>query len=398
MRRRLISLLVVAALVAGVAACLGSGSEARTVSATFSRTTSLYEGAAVKVLGVKVGRVDEIRVDGTAVEVEMSVDEHVKLPNDVTALIVPPSIVGDRFVQLAPAYTGGPRLADGAHLGLERTDVPMELEDTYDGLNKIAAALGPQGADRDGAFSRLVSTSAKALKGNGTLWKSTLTDLADAMSTLAASSDDFNGTVGNLATTTHTLKGNDRTVRALVDTMAQVGTHLNGQGGDLTEAIQQLRTALALVSRFTRSNRGEIERTVAHLTSLSGQLAKHERLLDEELAIAPIGLTGLMRSYVPQNWDLSEFGRVAPGARTGAINNRSNLLNDLDTTLGYGLSAVCQAMPPEEREQLATFCSALSSLGGDLGALVEKATGRGETGSVSSVPGATSLGGMLTGE
>jgi phospholipid/cholesterol/gamma-HCH transport system substrate-binding protein len=236
MRRHMISLLVVALLATGgVVVFQTTRSDTRTVSATFSRTTSLYEGAAVKVLGVEVGRVDSIRVDGTAVDVGMSVDNDVDLPSNVTALIVPPSIVGDRFVQLAPAYTEGQKLADGAHLGLDRTDVPMELEDTYDGLNKISAALGPRGADRDGAFSRLISASAKGLKGNGQLWNSTLTDLADAMGTLAASSDDFNGMVGNLGTTTHTLAGNDRTVRALVDTLAQVGSHLNGQGDDLTE-------------------------------------------------------------------------------------------------------------------------------------------------------------------
>jgi phospholipid/cholesterol/gamma-HCH transport system substrate-binding protein len=395
----MISLLVVALLATGgVVVFQTTRSDTRTVSATFSRTTSLYEGAAVKVLGVEVGRVDSIRVDGTAVDVGMSVDNDVDLPSNVTALIVPPSIVGDRFVQLAPAYTEGQKLADGAHLGLDRTDVPMELEDTYDGLNKISAALGPRGADRDGAFSRLISASAKGLKGNGQLWNSTLTDLADAMGTLAASSDDFNGMVGNLGTTTHTLAGNDRTVRALVDTLAQVGSHLNGQGDDLTEAVRRLRISLKQVGSFTKANRGEIERTVGRLRSLSGQLAKHEHRLDEELAIAPLGLTGLLRSYVAQNWAPSAVGAVAPGARTGAINNRSNLLNDLDTTLGYSLSAVCQGMPAEEQARLAAFCHALDELGGDLGAVVEKAARDGETETVSSVPGARSLGGMLRGE
>ncbi|KAA1427815.1 MCE family protein [Nocardioides antri] len=399
MRRRVVALSVVALLVtAGVVLVRSNGSDTRTISATFSRTTSLYEGAAVKVLGVKVGRVDEIQVDGTVVDVQMSVDEDVDLPEDVTALIVPPSIVGDRFVQLSPAYVGGPELADGAHLGLDRTDVPMELEDTYDGLNKISAALGPNGVDRTGAFARLISASALGLKGNGRLLNSTLTDLAGLMSTLSATSDDFNGLVENLGTTTHTLAGKDRTIRALIRTMADVGTHLDGQGAGLTVAIRKLRTALGLVGTFTRTNRREIEHTVERLGSLSGQLAEHQHELREELAIAPLGLNGLLRSYVPQNWELSEIGRVPPGARTGAVNSRSDLLDDLETTLGYSLSAVCQGMPAEQRVQLAAFCSTLTSLGGDLGAVVDEAMRSRGAGTVSSVPGATSLDEILGGQ
>ena len=39
------------------------------------------------------------------------------IPDDVKAIVVSPSIVGDRYVQLAPAYSGGTVLADNASLG-----------------------------------------------------------------------------------------------------------------------------------------------------------------------------------------------------------------------------------------------------------------------------------------
>ncbi|HSV40333.1 MAG TPA: MlaD family protein, partial [Nocardioidaceae bacterium] len=179
MIRRLSVAAVVTLLVLAGLTWLNSGSDSsHTLTATFSRTTSLYEGANVKVLGVKVGRVESITVKGTAVEVVMSYDKDVELPAGVHALIVPPSIVGDRFVQLAPVYTEGEILPDNAELGLDRTGVPLELDDTYRGLDKVAAALGPQGANENGALSRLIAATAASLDGNGALLNDTLREFA----------------------------------------------------------------------------------------------------------------------------------------------------------------------------------------------------------------------------
>ena len=52
-------------------------------------------------------------------------------------MIVPPSIVGDRFIQLAPAYDSGRSCADGAYLDLDHTGVPVELDDTYRPIGKL---------------------------------------------------------------------------------------------------------------------------------------------------------------------------------------------------------------------------------------------------------------------
>src|SRR5689334_8989922 len=123
--RRSLTIAVVLLLALAVLLVVRSGGNGeRTLTATFPRTTSLYAGARVKVLGVAVGKVDSIKVKGTSVEVRMSYDKNVDLPLDVHALIVPPSIVGDRFIQLAPVYTDGAVLPDDARLGLDRTGVP----------------------------------------------------------------------------------------------------------------------------------------------------------------------------------------------------------------------------------------------------------------------------------
>jgi phospholipid/cholesterol/gamma-HCH transport system substrate-binding protein len=393
MTRKLLTVLVVALLVlAGVFAIRGSHPKDRTLVATFARTTGLYSGAKVKVLGVPVGTVDKIQVVGTAVQVTISYDGDVPLPADVHALIVPPSIVGDRFVQLAPAYGSGPVLADGAHLGLSSTGVPVELDDTYSALDKLARGLGPNGANADGALSRLVTATAENISGHGAAFNQTVRAFADAISTLAASSGDVNGTVTNLSALTSTLAGKDAQLRRLVADLATVGSQLNGQRDDISSAVVELQQALGGVARFTRDNRAALQGTINGSKDVTEVLARRTKELANLVDLAPVGLSNLSNIYIPKNWDPSKPWESVIAGRTGSANLRAALLDDLDTQLGFTLSAVCAQLPAAQQAQLAAFCGTLTQLGGNLGAVISKAI---ETQGAGPLTSPTTFAGMM---
>ena len=98
---------IVLALVVAAALTMFRGEDRKTLTAHFPRTISIYEGSDVRVLGVPIGQVDKVTPSGTDVVVTMSYDAEVKIPADAKAVIIAPSIVGDRFVQLTPAYAEG---------------------------------------------------------------------------------------------------------------------------------------------------------------------------------------------------------------------------------------------------------------------------------------------------
>lgn len=375
--RRTSTLLAVVLVVGIAVTLLRSGDSSRHLTATFARTTSLYEGAKVKVLGVAVGRVDKITVRGTSVEVRISYDDDVELPADVHALIVPPSIVGDRFVQLAPAYLSGPVLADGAHLALARTGVPLELDDTYKSLDQLAAALGPKGANTEGALSRFVAAAAANLDGNGHQLNDTLRQFASAVGTLAGSSDDISGTVTNLSKISQTFAGKDAEVRALVTSLARVGTELNSQRGDLTTSVTDLRAALAEVAAFTRKHRAALTSSLAGLNEVTDNLAGHADELGRLTSLAPVGLTSLMNIYVGKNWDPTRPDLVGIDGRTGAQALRAPLFEDLDVQLGLALNGVCQQANPTQAAQISAFCTALANTGGSLGSVLTALVAKG---------------------
>ncbi|MCZ4500298.1 MAG: transporter substrate-binding protein [Marmoricola sp.] len=366
------------------------------LTATFARTTSLYAGAKVKVLGVPVGKVDSIKVKGTAVEVRISYDDDVELPADVHAMIVPPSIVGDRFVQLAPAYLSGPTLADGARLGEDRTGVPLELDDTYKSLDQLASALGPKGANTTGALSRFVSAAAANLDGNGRQLNDTLRQFASAVGTLAGSSDDISGTVTNLSEISQTFAGKDAEVRALVTALARVGTELNSQRTELTSSVTDLRSALGTVATFTRKHRAALKSSIAGLDSVTDNLAGHADELGRLTSLAPVGLTSLMNIYVGKNWDPTRPDLTPVDGRTGGQALRAPLFEDLDIQLSSVLSGVCEKVNPTQQVQISAFCTALSGAGGSLGSVLTSLVAKGSP--VPLDPSPKTLAAMLGGQ
>ena len=105
---------VVAALVVSGVLVYQSLHPAKQITAYFAETIGVYPQSTVRVLGVPVGTVDAVQPDGTSVKVTMTIDSGVKIPAGADAVVLAPSVVSDRYIQLTPAYTGGPLLASGA--------------------------------------------------------------------------------------------------------------------------------------------------------------------------------------------------------------------------------------------------------------------------------------------
>lgn len=287
-----------AVVVALVVVLMGGGGDRR-VTAFFPRAVGLYKGTSVRVLGVVVGTVTSVEAQGDRVKVEMTYGDKYKLPADAAAVIVPPSIVSDRYVQLAPAYKGGPTLADGAVIPENRTQIPLELDQIFGSLNDLNVALGPNGANKNGALSRLIDVGAANLGGNGQRLHDSLQGLSKAVATLGDNKNDFFGTVKNLQQFTTMLAQNDGGVRAVNQDLAQVAVQLNGERQELAAALRNLSIALTQVAAFVHDNRATLTQNIKSLTNVSSGLVKERQALAEVLDLAPLGLQNLALAYDP---------------------------------------------------------------------------------------------------
>jgi virulence factor Mce-like protein len=269
------------------------------VTAYFTETVGLYPGSGVSILGIDVGEITDITALGDQVKVDMLVDDDYDIPADADAVVLAPSLVSDRYVQFAPVYDGGPKMKDGDVVPLKRTGTPVELDQVYGALDELSAALGPTGANKNGALSDLVDVGAANLDGNGAALNKTLTGFSQAVETLADNRDDLFASLDNLQTFTTALATIDAQVSQFNDNMAAVSDLLKDERQNLAQAVQLLSQALSDVAGFIQDNTTLLSTNINRLADVTLSLVQQRRALGEVLDAAPAALGNLAHAYNP---------------------------------------------------------------------------------------------------
>ena len=198
----------------------------------FTSAVGLYPGDDVRVVGVPVGKIDSIEPRASDVKITMTVQDGVKLPADAKALVISPNLVSARFVQLAPAYTGGPALADGASIGLDRTAVPVEWDDVKEQLTALSRQLGPQQGAMQGPLSSFVNQAADTFDGNGDSFRQALRELSQTAGRLGDSRTDLFGTLRNLQVLINALSNSNEQIVQFSNHVASVSQVLADSSSD----------------------------------------------------------------------------------------------------------------------------------------------------------------------
>jgi len=323
---------IVALLVAGGAWWLYDKASTNTVTAYFDRSVAIYAGSEVRVLGVQVGNVDSVTPQGNVVKVVLHIAGDVDIPANAKAVQINPSIVADRYVQLAPAYTGGPKMGGGAVIPRERTATPVEVDQLYASIKRLTDALGPNGANKNGAVTDMVNTAAANLAGNGQALNGSIVNLAKAARYLGDARGDIFDTVKNLQAFITELADNDAKVQTFNTQLASLATFLSDERQSLGRALNLLSIALGDIAGFIANNRTLVETDATSLTALTKTLSDQRDALARTLPVLPVALSNLinahdaesgtldMRTNLPDLQDpnglwcrLLDIGKLAPG-------------------------------------------------------------------------------------
>ncbi|WP_344156243.1 MCE family protein [Nocardioides koreensis] len=296
-RRALVAATVAALLVATALLLVRDTSETRTVTAHFPRAVSVYQGTDVRILGVNVGRVTAVIPEGNSVRVDMEYDAKYKVPAGAEAVIVTPTLVADRFVQLTPAYSGGALMADGADIPLPDTGVPVELDRIYASLRDLSEALGPNGVNKDGTLDHLLEAGAKNLKGQGRLGNRMLTRLSQAADTFGRGSGDLFATVTQLAKFSEALGSNDRLVRAFIKDLSGMSSSLVGERVELQRALASVARAVGTVKGFVHDNHRALVTDLEKLTRVMKTINSERDSIDTALRAGPLALGNLAVAF-----------------------------------------------------------------------------------------------------
>ncbi|MFF9688685.1 MCE family protein [Streptomyces sp. NPDC014623] len=317
-----------------------------TVTAYFDQATGVYAGSDLRILGVKVGTVESVEPHGEEVRVVLRLDKDVKVPKEAHAVVVAPSLVADRYVQLAPAYTGGARLENHAVLPAANNATPIEVDQLYESITEISTALGPEGANKDGALAALLDTGAKNLDGNGKAIGDSIEQFGKATKTLDRSSGNLFDTLSYLQSFTTMLKDNDGDVRAAEQQLNSVTGFLADDKKNLSAALKELGKALGQVKTFIQNNRGALKENVDLLVPLTQTLVDQRASLAESLDTLPLAAGNVLNAYDPANrtlngrTNLNELSMGGPLTRSGPAASGLSGLTPADTARQKELPAL----------------------------------------------------------
>ena len=301
------ALLVVACIAGGIGWKFYTKATSTEVTAYFENTNGLYAGDDVKLMGVTVGKIDTITADGDKMKVVFRVRGQ-DIPAGAEAVIMSPTLVSSRFIQLSPGYSGGPTLADGAVIPVERTKIPVEWDDFRDQLESLSTALGTDADGQRGPLGDFISSAATTLDGKGRDINRTLTELSKAAQTLGDGRSDMFATIRNLKVFASALSLSGDQMAQFNRDLASVSSVLTTTDDELATAVTSVDAVLNQVTTFVGNNRDKLATSVSKLASVTTALKQSQPDIEQLLHVGPNAFANFYNIYQP-----------AQGTLTGAL-------------------------------------------------------------------------------
>jgi phospholipid/cholesterol/gamma-HCH transport system substrate-binding protein len=328
-------------LVAGIVVlntATGTARQAKIVG-YFANSNGLFPGDQVWILGVPVGKIDTIEPQPERAKVTFHVDEKYKIPVDAKAVILSPSLVSARAIQLTPVYTGGAEMKTGAVIPEERTAVPVEFDDLREQLKRLAETLQPTQPGGVSTLGAFVNTAADNLRGQGANIRDTVIKLSQAFSALGDHSQDLFSTIKNLSILVSALQSSQDLLRQLNGNLASVTGLLSNGPNEVGSAVTSINDVVGDVQTFVADNKETLGTTGDKLAAVTTTLYQSLDDIKQTLHVAPNAFQNFLNIYQP-----------AQGTLTGAL-----ALNNFANPIQFLCGAV-QAASRLGAEQSAKLC------------------------------------------
>ncbi|MEV0375239.1 MCE family protein [Streptomyces sp. NPDC050636] len=240
-----LGLMTAAAFNADSLPLIGNG---ETYSAAFSEAGGLKPGDEVRIAGVKVGKIDEVDLDGDHVKVTFKVKGEPEFGTRTGASIRIKTILGSKYMALEPKGSG--QLKPGTEIPVDRTTP------AYDVVT---------------AFSDLTTTTEKV----------DTDQLAKAMDTISTTFEDspaeVKASIEGLSKISHTVASRDKELRELLDHANGVTKVLADRSGEFSTLVKDADKLLTEIAKRRAAIRTLLKSSATLGVELSGLVADNRK-------------------------------------------------------------------------------------------------------------------------
>jgi virulence factor Mce-like protein len=321
-----------------------TGDKPMRVTVMFRDVLDLVPQSNVKVNDVTVGKITEIELKGYVAQVTLELPNDVKLPDNTTAQIRQTSLLGEKFVSLAPPQEpSSDRLGNGDTIGLDRTGRNPEVEEV---LGALALLLNGGGV---GQLKTIASEMNKAFEGRETEVRSVLTQIRVFMGQLDGNKESIVAALENTNRLAVQLRRQQGTVNSALDRIPDALRSVNRQRADLVKMLRALERLSGVGVRVIQASK---QSTINSLRDLGPVL--------EEFAAAGQAMPDSLQVFLTYPFVDAAVGNDPQVARNLHMGDYTNLSVDLDVNLAD--LPKLPAPPTEVCEALAQIRAAVNDL------------------------------------
>ena len=265
----------------------------------FDNSNGLFVDDEIRILGVRVGRIERIEPQPERAKITFWVDDRYQVPADARAAIIAPQLVTARAIQLTPAYTGGPTMADGAVIPEERTAVPMEWDDLRRQLGRLTDALQPVEPGGTSTLGAFITTAADNFRGQGIDMHNTIVTMSQAFSALGDHSDDMFATVKNLSVVIAALRDSSALLGQLNGNLSAATAAMTATPDAVGNAIRDINAIVGDTTTFIAENREAMGTTTDKLAAVTTSVSESIDDVEQALHLFPNTLQNFINIYQP---------------------------------------------------------------------------------------------------
>jgi phospholipid/cholesterol/gamma-HCH transport system substrate-binding protein len=258
-------------------------SDSYELEAEFENASGVFEGDAVKLAGVDIGRVTGTEIENGRAIVTFEVDGEVPLTSEARVAIRWRNVIGLRFLYVYPASSGR-LLEDGDRIPISQTDSAGDIGELLNRLGPILKAIDPEKAN---AFLEAMNT---ALAGNETIVRTLLTE----GSALATDLGDMDTQIKDLISSSDKIMAayasQDRNLGKIIDDLDVVGGELATMTAEINALIENLALVQQELHQLLAENRATIDADLSYLSSLLRTLSDNRAKLARTLCTLPAGV------------------------------------------------------------------------------------------------------------
>ncbi|SDS58808.1 phospholipid/cholesterol/gamma-HCH transport system substrate-binding protein [Nocardioides scoriae] len=265
----------------------------RTYKAQFSDATGVVKGDDIRIAGVKVGSVKDVRiVDRERAEVTFGVARSSVVTKSSTATIRYRNLVGQRYIALTQGVGDLDRLPEDATIPMDRTKPALDLTVLFNGFKPLFAALSP--ADINKLSAEVISV----FQGEGGTLTSLLQSTASLTNTLADRDKVIGEVIDNLNAVLATLAGRDKQLNELITDFQRLMSGLVQDRGAILGSLDSVSALADETSSLVIGIRPSLVRDVKGLRKVAANLNQGRGEIDRALQVLPIKLNKIGRTAI----------------------------------------------------------------------------------------------------